>query len=147
LLGAEPTTVAASAQYGPTGAEIDLEAYLEFPNGVGVQMICSLLAAGATEWLAIGGEVGAISVPHPAITAGPRDSSPICVHLTGAPNLDVLPGAPANARELMVEAFSAAVLRGEPAPYSLAQSRATLRILEALSVSARAGTAIQLSPP
>jgi predicted dehydrogenase len=147
LLGAEPEIVTASAQYGPTGAEIDIEAYLEFPGGVGVQLICSLISAGATEWLAISGEAGAISVPHPAFTVGPGDPSPICVHLTGAPELDVLRGPPADACRLMIEAFSAAILRGEPAPYPLAESRATLRILEALSLSARAGAATQLSSP
>jgi hypothetical protein len=56
----------------------------------------------------------------------------------------VLPGPPADPCQLMLESFSQAILRGEPAPYSLADSRATLRILEALSISARAGTAIQL---
>jgi predicted dehydrogenase len=144
LLGANPSLVAAGAHYGPTGAEIDLEAFLEFPNGVGAQVICSLLAASATEWLAIGGEAGAISVPYPAFTAGPNDPSPICVHLTGAAELDVLPGPPADACQMMIEAFSAAILRGEPAPYPLSETRATLRLLEALSLSARAGTAIQM---
>jgi predicted dehydrogenase len=144
LLGADPALVTATAQYGPTGEEVDLEAFLDFPNGVSAQVICSLLAAGATEWLALGGEAGAISVPHPAFTAGPNDPSPICVHLTGAAELDVLPGSPADACQLMIEAFSAAILYGEPAPYPLAETRATLSILEALSLSARAGTAIQI---
>jgi D-xylose 1-dehydrogenase (NADP+, D-xylono-1,5-lactone-forming) len=144
LLGGEPEMVAASAQYGPTGAEIDLEAFLEFSDGVGVQMICSLISAGASEWLAIGGEAGAISLPHPAFTAGPDDLSPICVHLNGAPELEVLPGPPADPCQLLIEAFCEAILRGEPAPYPLFESRATLRILEALSISARAGTAIQI---
>jgi hypothetical protein len=44
----------------------------------------------------------------------------------------------------MIEAFSQAILRGEAAPYPLSESRATLRILEALSISARAGTAVQM---
>jgi predicted dehydrogenase len=144
LLGGEPEMVAASAQYGPTGAEIDLEAYLEYSDGIGVQMICSLIAAGASEWLAIGGEAGAISLPHPAFTAGPGDLAPICVHLTGASELEVLPGAPADPCQVMIEAFSEAILRSEPAPYPLSESRATLRILEALSISARAGAAIQI---
>jgi D-xylose 1-dehydrogenase (NADP+, D-xylono-1,5-lactone-forming) len=144
LLGDDPAMVAASAQYSSTGAEIDLEAYLEYPDGVGAQMICSLIAAGASEWLAIGGDVGAISLPHPAFTAGPGDLAPICVHLTGASELEVLPGPPADPCQVMIEAFSEAILRGEPAPYPLSESRATLRILEALSISARAGAAIQI---
>ena len=144
LLGGEPEMVAASAQYGSTGAEIDLEAFLEFSAGVSAQMICSVIAAGASEWLAIGGEAGAISLPHPAFTAGPGDLAPICVHPTGAPELEVLPGLPADPCQVMIEAFSEAILRGEPAPYPLSESRATLRILEALSISARAGTAIQI---
>ena len=135
--------VAASAQYGSTGAEIDLEAFLEFSAGVSAQMICSLISAGASEWLAIGGEAGAISLPHPAFTAGPGDLSPICVHPTGAPELEVLPGLPADPCQVMIEAFSEAILRGEPAPYPLSESRTTLRILEAFSISARAGTSIQ----
>lgn len=146
LLGAEPTVIAASAQYGPTGAEVDLEAFLEFPKGLGAQLICSFISAGASEWLALGGASGAISVPHPAFTAGSGDPSPICIHRTGAPELEVLTGPPANACQLMIEAFSAAILRGKPAPYPLAQSRATLRILEALSRSARVGAAVHLSP-
>jgi predicted dehydrogenase len=144
LLGDEPEMVAASAQYGSTGSEIDLETFLEFSDGVSAQMICSLIAAGASEWLAIGGEAGAISLPHPAFTAGPGDLAPICVHPTGAPELEVLPGPPADPCQMMIEAFSEAILRGEPAPYSLSESRATLRILEALSISARTGTAIQI---
>jgi predicted dehydrogenase len=145
LLGGEPEMVAASAQYGSTGAEIDLEAFLEFSDGVSAQMICSLISAGASEWLAIGGEAGAISLPHPAFTAGPGDLAPICVHPTGAPELEVLPGPPADPCQVMIEAFSEAILRGEPAPYPLSESRATLRILEALSISARAGTAIRIA--
>jgi D-xylose 1-dehydrogenase (NADP+, D-xylono-1,5-lactone-forming) len=144
LLGGEPEMVAASAQYGSTGAEIDLEAFLEFFDGVSAQMICSLISAGASEWLAIGGEAGAISLPHPAFTAGPGDLAPICVHPTGAPELEVLPGQPADPCQVMIEAFSEAILRGGPAPYPLSESRATLRILEALSISARAGTTIQI---
>jgi D-xylose 1-dehydrogenase (NADP+, D-xylono-1,5-lactone-forming) len=144
LLGGGPEMVAASAQYGSTGAEIDLEAFLEFSAGVSAQMICSLISAGASEWLAIGGESGAISLPHPAFTAGPGDLAPICVHPTGAPELEVLPGPPADPCQLMIEAFSKAILHGEPAPYPLSESRATLRILEALSISARAGAAIQI---
>ena len=72
LLGAPPEIVVASAQYGSTGAEIDVEAFLELSSGVSVQMLCSLISAGASEWLAIGGEAGAISLPHPAFTAGTR---------------------------------------------------------------------------
>jgi predicted dehydrogenase len=144
LLGGEPEMVAASAQYGSTGAEIDLEAFLEFSDGVSAQMICSLISAGASEWLAIGGEAGAISLPHPAFTAGPDDLAPICVQPTGAPELEVLPGPPADPCQVMIEAFSEAILHGEPAPYPLSESRATLRILEALSISARAGAAIQI---
>jgi predicted dehydrogenase len=144
LLGGEPERVAASAQYGSTGAEIDLEAYLEYSDGVGVQMICSVISAGVSEWLAIGGEAGAISLPHPAFTAGPGDLAPICVHLTGASELEVLPGLPADPCQLMIKAFSEAILRGEPTPYPLSESRASLRILEALSISARAGSAIQI---
>jgi predicted dehydrogenase len=144
VLGDEPEMVAASAQYGSTGAEIDLEAFLEFSAGVSAQMICSLISAGASEWLAIGGASGAISLPHPAFTAGQGDLAPICVHPTGAPELEVLPGPPADPCQVMIEAFSKTILRGEPAPYPLSESRATLRILEALSISARAGTAIQI---
>jgi predicted dehydrogenase len=144
LLGGEPEMVAASAQYGSTGAEIDLEAFLEFSDGVSAQLLCSLISAGASEWLAIGGEGGAISLPHPAFTAGPGDLAPICVHPTGAPELEVLPGPPADPCQVMIEAFCAAILRGVPAPYPLSESRATLRILEALSISARAGAAIQM---
>ena len=144
LFGSEPEIVAASAQYSSTGAEIDVEAFLEFPGGLGAQMICSAISAGASEWLAIGGAAGAISLPHPAFTAGPDDLSPICVHLNGAPELEVLPGPPADPCQVMIEAFSQAILRSEPAPYSISNSRATLRILEALSVSARVGAPIQL---
>jgi xylose dehydrogenase (NAD/NADP) len=146
LLGGEPAIVAASAQYDSTGAEIDLEAYLEFSDGVSAQMICSLISAGASEWLAIGGEAGAISLPHPAFTAGPGDLAPICVHLTGAPELEVLPGPPADPCQVMIEAFSEAILRGEPEPYPLSESRSTVRILGALSISARDGAAIQMEP-
>jgi predicted dehydrogenase len=144
LLGGEPEMVAASAQYGSTGAEIDLEAYLEYSDGVGARIICSLISAGASEWLAIGGEAGAISLPHPAFTAGPGDLAPICVHLTGASELEVLPSPPADPCRVMIEAFSDAILRGEPEPYPLSESRATLSILEALSSSARAGAAIRV---
>ena len=56
----------------------------------------------------------------------------------------MLPGAPADPCQVMIEAFSEAILRSEPAPYPLSESRATLRILEALSISARAGAAIQI---
>jgi predicted dehydrogenase len=146
LLGAPPEMVVASAQYSSTGAEIDVEAFLEFSSGVGVQMLCSLISAGASEWLAIGGAAGTISLPHPAFTAGPNDLSPICVHPTGAPELEVLPGPPANPCQVMIETFSQAILRGEPAPYPLSESRATLRILEALSVSARVGASVQIPP-
>jgi predicted dehydrogenase len=146
LLGALPAMVVASAQYSSAGAEIDAEAILEFSSGVVVQMLCSLISAGGSEWLAIGGETGAISLPHPAFTAGPDDLSPICVHPNGAPELEVLPGRGADPCRLMSEAFSQSVLRGEPAPYPLSASRSTLRILEALSISARAGTSIRLTP-
>jgi xylose dehydrogenase (NAD/NADP) len=143
LIGAQPVSVAAVAAVGLSGETLDLEGLLEFRGGVTAQLVCSLIAAEANEWLAIGGEAGAISAPHPAFTAGPSDAAPICVHLTGAPELDVLPGVPADPWLLMVEAFSQAILRGEPAPYTLSESRATLRVLEALARSADTGAPVR----
>src|SRR5262249_53183210 len=118
----------------------------EFSTGVVVQMLCSLISAGGSEWMAIGCETGAISLPHPAFTAGLDDLSPICVHPNGAPELEVRPGPGADPCRLMIEACGQSILRGEPAPYPLSASRATLRILEALSISARVGSSIRLSP-
>jgi xylose dehydrogenase (NAD/NADP) len=143
LVGAEPITVTASAEFDPVGAAIDMEGFLEFPNGVTAQLVCSLISARATEWLAVGGERGAISVPHPAFTAGPSDAAPICIHLIGAPELEVLPGAPVDPYHLMIEAFSQAVLHGEPAPYPMAESRANRRALDALALSARTGRTVR----
>jgi predicted dehydrogenase len=64
--------------------------------------------------------------------------------LTTPPQTVILSGA--NEYQLMIEHFSAAVLSDSTPVYTLQESLANMRVLDALMESARSGARVALSP-
>lgn len=116
LLG-EPDEVAAVAQVGPTGVDLTTGAALRFPGGA-AGFAWASIAAPESQALEAAGPSGTVRIPEP-FTAW-RD--------------------PEDPYQLMVEAFAQAAREGAPAPLPVADSIATLRLIERVRAAAAIGT-------
>src|SRR5579875_990245 len=112
LLG-EPAEVDAVWHRGPTGVDLSCTAVLGFPDGAQAALHASLECAEHQELVAVHGG-GVVRRDRP-FTAW-RD--------------------PHDPYQLMVEAFSAAVLDGDPPPLPLESSIATLEVLDRIRAAA-----------
>jgi len=137
VLGAEPDWMHAVATYGETGVDESLTGLLAFPGGVGASVACSF-RTGEHQRVTVLGSDGMLDLPL-AFTAWHEDSAPILVSRGGRTEVEEI--APADPYQLMAERFAEAVLSGGPVHYPIAETRATIRVLEALARSARTGEA------
>jgi predicted dehydrogenase len=141
-LGAEPEAVRACAVYGATGIDESLVGLLMLPGGRGAGVRCSF-RMGEHQRMVVYGAEGMLELPL-AFTAWQGDAAPILLSRGGRQELEEV--APANPYQLMAEDFATAVRHGGPVPYPLEETRATIRVLEALALSARRGESQVLSP-
>lgn len=135
ILGNTPTSVQAVAHYGETGIDESASAMLAFAEGRTAQITCGFRAAEHQRVTVIG-TTGVLDVPL-AFTAWHNDPAPLLLTRDGT--TESLAIAPADPYELMARRFTEAVLRGEPAPYPLADSLAVARVVDAIRDAARQG--------
>ncbi len=132
-LGADPLEVFGWQVTGPTGVDESFAAQLRFPNDVVLQMDVSM-ARPYHVFMEIVGDEAALVIPQP-FSPGPKEA----LYLTrkGMTETIKVNGAGTYAGE--VEAMADAILDGAPPAVPLADSRATVGIIQALFESARTG--------
>ena len=133
ILGGPPTSVQAIAHYGETGIDESTSALLSFAGERTAQIECSFRAA-EYQRITVIGTAGMLEMPL-AFTAWHSDHAPLLLSRAGM--TETLTIAPADPYELMARQFSDAILRGEPAPYSLTDSLAVARVVDAIRDAAR----------
>ncbi len=139
VAGMPPHSVTASALWAPTGVDMSLAGTLEFPNGVLGAIDCSFqVGTSKQQWLEISGTEGLIRVAQP-FSIDEKDTTIIVDKAddASAPESVSVPGA--NQYQLMVEHFAGAVLNNTELSYTLEDSLANMRVLDALITSARTG--------
>lgn len=120
--------VKASAYYGETGVDESVTALLTSSGGRTAEIVCSFRAA-EYQRITVIGATGVLEVPL-AFTAWHGDPAPILLQRGAA--VETLTIEPADPYQLMAERFTEAVQSGSEAPYPLAESLATARILDTI---------------
>jgi xylose dehydrogenase (NAD/NADP) len=147
VAGAEPLQVQANVvMHENKQVDDSLAAILRFPADVVAVFDCSF-HSDYREWLQVQGTEGRLDVPRPI---KPMDRPAEIILSRGEkadavfePTTHTAPAA--NHYQLMVEHFADAVLNGTPLRYPPAEGRANMRVIDALSESARTGRAVDLS--
>jgi xylose dehydrogenase (NAD/NADP) len=144
ILSAEPESVQACAEYGPTGVDVTIIGLLRFPGGCLATVEASFMSA-LQQTFSIIGSGGAIDLPHDAFIPWEKEA---IFHLRGTEEekgkLETVPGA--DQYRLMVEHFSDRVLTGKALDFPPEESVANMRVLDALACSARERRAVDLEP-
>jgi predicted dehydrogenase len=146
VVGTSPKAVTASAVWGETGVDVALVGTLEFPGGVLGVIDCSFqVGTSMQQRLVISGTGGLISVTQPfrmddedttiTIDRADKDNTVEQVRVPGG-----------NEYQLMVEHFADAVLNDTDLSYTLQDSLANMRVLDALKESALTGRRVELLP-
>ena len=138
----EPLEVQAYANWGSTGVDDQMLAYLRFPNGLLAQFDCSLILSRREFYQLVGTE-GTIDVPV-AFLPGTTETT-IKVWKGGKEETYQVPGE--DEYRLMVEHFANCVLNNIPPRYPPSEATANMRVIDSLYCSARKGGIPQnLSP-
>jgi predicted dehydrogenase len=135
FLRGDPLTVRASARYAATGADLAVNALLDFGEGRAAHLICAFDSA-EYQRVAIIGTSAALELPY-AFTAWRDEDAPIFIHQGKRVETIIAPAADPYAR--MAERFGRAAVSGVAVPYSLDDSLAVARALGAIAQAARSG--------
>jgi predicted dehydrogenase len=142
LLGTEPETAQACAEYGPSGVDTTLVGLVRFPGGR-LAVVEASFASALQQTFTVVGTEGAIELPQDAFIPWEKDA---WFRLRGVDEeegrVEVVPGA--DEYQLMVEHFADAVLGKvelEPCPE---ESVENMRVLDALSRAAREGRTVKV---
>jgi predicted dehydrogenase len=135
FFGEEPVSVRATARYAPAGADLAVSALLEQPTERAARVTCAFDAA-EYQRVAVIGSSAILELPY-AFTAWQGDAAPILLH--HGKQVETHSIHMADPYALMASAFAQAVTSGAPVPYSLDESLATARALDALAAAARSG--------
>jgi predicted dehydrogenase len=138
ILGTEPLEVFGWQTPGPTGVDETFVAQLRFPADITLQFDCSM-AAPYHVFMEIVGDEATLVIPQP-FTPGIKNT----LYLTRKANTSTIK-APGNGTYVgEVEAMADAILKGTPPAVSLADSRLSVAIIQALSESARTGKSVSI---
>jgi xylose dehydrogenase (NAD/NADP) len=144
ILSAEPDSVQACAQYGPTGVDVTFIGLLRFSGGCLATVEASFMSA-LQQTFSIIGSRGAIDLPHDAFIPWEKEA---IFRLRGAEEeegkLEIVPGV--DQYRLMVEHFSECILKGKSLDFPPEESVANMRVLDALAQSARERRVVDLQP-
>jgi predicted dehydrogenase len=142
LMGGEPVTVSALADYGASGVDLNFVGTLRFSGGA-LAVIESSFTAALQQTFSVIGEQGAIELPHDAFIPWEKDTTFI---MRGTDEelgrLVTLPGA--DEYRLMIEHFADAIRGSAPLAYPPEESVNQMRVLDALARAARRGEAVQI---
>jgi xylose dehydrogenase (NAD/NADP) len=143
ILGAEPETAQAMADYGPTGADVTMIGLLRFPEGR-VAVIEASLVSALQQTFSIAGTRGMVELPHDAFIPWERDA---WFRVRAADEeegtVETIPGV--DEYQLMVENFADSVLGGGRPAYPAEDGLKNMRVLDALSLAAREGREILMA--
>jgi xylose dehydrogenase (NAD/NADP) len=146
LLGEEPGTVLASWRIDEElGVDLAGSALLEFPSGRTATMSFSFTGNGQGFYRVVGRK-GVIDLPRaiiPGLDGRAAEAIIYVVDDKGVRKEEVLP--PVDQYQLMLEAFSDAVLKGTPAPVPPLDALQNMLVLDAIAESARTGHAVSVS--
>ena len=140
FFGGQPQSVRASARYAETGADLAVSALLDFSYGRTAHTTCAFDSAEYQRVTIIGSRA-ALELPF-AYTAWMEENAPILIHRGKRVETIITP--PANPYAHMANAFGRAVTSGKPVPYSLDETLAVARALDAIAQAARTGERVQL---
>ncbi len=142
LLGEEPTTVSAQADYSESGVDINFVGTLRFVSGA-LAVVESSFTTALQQTFSVTGESGAIELPHDAFIPWEKDAT---FTLRGANDehgqIVTVPGA--DEYQLMIEHFANAVQGHVQLAISPGGSVNQMRILDALARAARSGEVVKL---
>ena len=142
FLNGQPEAAQASARYAATGADLAVSALLDFSYRRTAHVVCAF-DSGEYQRVTVVGTTGALELPY-AFTAWRDDAAPILIHR--GKSVETFVTAPADPYARMADAFGVAALSGEPVPYSLDESLAVARALEAIAQSGRTGERVAVAP-
>ncbi|MBI4732168.1 MAG: Gfo/Idh/MocA family oxidoreductase [Chloroflexi bacterium] len=140
MLGAEPLEVFGWQTLGATGVDESFAAQLRFPDGVHLQMDCSM-ALPYHVFMEIVGDEAALVIPQP-FNPGLKNA----LYLTRKGKTETIQVNGAGTYVGEVEAMADAILEGAPPAVPLADSRGTVAAIQALFESARTGKAVSRLP-
>jgi xylose dehydrogenase (NAD/NADP) len=140
ILGAEPASVQAVSEIGPSGVDLTTVGILRFPGGrIGVVEACFTSALQQT--FSIMGTEGAIELPQDAFIPWQKDARFWLRRFDAEEGeMEVVPGT--DEYRLMVEHFAEAVLEGKSLDFCPEESVANMRVLDALARAASEGRAV-----
>ncbi|MFZ1041883.1 MAG: Gfo/Idh/MocA family oxidoreductase [Anaerolineales bacterium] len=142
LLGEEPATVSALADYGESGVDINFAGTLRFPSGA-LAVVESSFIAALQQTFSVIGKDGAIELPHDAFIPWENEATFI---LRGANDehgkLMTIPRA--DEYQLMIEHFADALQGQVQLSLTPDESVKQMRIMDALKRSARSGEMVRL---
>ena len=146
VLGGEPRTVFGWLDVDKRlGVDVSAGALLEYDDGrLGV--ISSSFRAGGQGTYRIIGANGAIEVPRafiPGLGSRVAEGLVVVVDADGRRQEHVF--EPTDHYQIMVEGFAASVLARQPPPFAANEAVGNLRILDAISASARSGARVWLN--
>ncbi len=139
FLRGEPLAVRASARYAATGADLAVSALLDFSEGRAAQITCAFDSAEYQRVTVIGTSA-TLELPY-AYTAWRDEAAPILIHHSSK-NVETIVTPPADPYARMADAFGRAAVGGAAVPYSLDESLAVARALDAIAQAARTGERI-----
>jgi predicted dehydrogenase len=129
LAGAEPRVVSASAKLAKPNVDRWMRAELEYPDGVSGTMTCALFSSTLLKiGVKVTGDRGTLSVFNPT---GPQMGYRMTVKSDGTKRRIKVDGAKTPTYTYQLEAFAAAVLRGEPVLTPPEDSIANMRVIDA----------------
>jgi len=135
LLGTEPETVQACAEYGSSGVDTTTVGLLRFPGGRLAVVEASFTSALQQTFSVVGTE-GAIELPHDAFIPWEKDAwFRLRSRDEEEGSVEVVPGA--DEYQLMVEHFAGAVLGKVDLEFPPEESVENMRVLDAMARAAR----------
>jgi len=142
FLNGQPESARASGRYAATGADLAVSALLDFSYRRTAHITCAF-DSGEYQRVTVNGTTGALELPY-AFTAWRDDPAPILIHR--GKSVETFVTTPADPYARMADAFGRAAVSGEPVPYSLDESLAVARALDALAQAARTGERVSVAP-
>ncbi|MDQ3930063.1 MAG: Gfo/Idh/MocA family oxidoreductase [Chloroflexota bacterium] len=144
VVGTIPRAVTASAVFSPDGVDTSLVGTLEFANGVLGVIDCSFqVGTSMQQKLEVSGTGGRVKVAEP-FRMGDEDTTIIVDKADKEGTVEHVSVPGGNEYQFMVEHFADAVLNDTPLSYTLEDSLANMRVLDALIESARTGQRVTL---
>lgn len=140
FLRGEPLAARASARYADTGADVAVSALLDFSAGRVAHVTCAFDSA-EYQRVTVVGTSATLEIPF-AYTAWRDDAAPILIH--HGKNVETIITSPADPYARMADAFGHAAVSGDTVPYSLDDSLAVARALDAIAEAARSGSRVEV---